>query len=295
MRPLSLDQQYARLAAARRSAERAVDEGRWWQRRRRRDALARLRRREESDGLDAAAADWARQLLADEITNAWARRARGANHRDPRLLEHLPGLAEEASADAIDQAGPDPRLLPLLTVDAAMAIAHEQVAQIRAVVDDPTIHFTRTTIDDKLTVVVQHAASGLRARFTGHPGSSAGVVMSKPWDIPSINPDDPHDGGYDWERFTGLGIGRRLYLAAADLAPQLRWPRGLVSTYAEPLRDRLHAADPFRWDGASCHWCQTRGILWSDAAQSDYYDHPVAPAPPAVAPQLIEVDTRIAY
>ena len=197
MRPLSLDQQYARLAAARRSAERAVDERRWWQRRRRRDALARLRRREESDGLDAAAADWARQLLADEITNAWARRARGANHRDPRLLEHLPGLAEEASADAIDQAGPDPRLLPLLTVDAAMAIAHEQVAQIRAVVDDPTIHFTRTTIDDKLTVVVQHAASGLRARFTGHPGSSAGVVMSKPWDIPSINPDDPHDGGYD--------------------------------------------------------------------------------------------------
>lgn len=293
MRPLSLDQQYARLAAARRSAERAVDEGRWWQRRRRREALARLRRREESDGLDAAAAAWARQLLADEITNAWARRARGANHRDPRLLEHLPGLAEEASADAIEQAGPDPRLLPLLTVDAAIAIALEQVAKIRIVVDDPTIHFTRTTIDDKLTVVVQHAASGLRARFTGRLGSSAGVVMSKPWDIPSINPDDRDDRGYDWERYTGLGVGRRLYLAAADLAPHLRWPHGLVSTHAQPLRERLHHADPFRWDDGCCTWCRAHDILWGDAAESDFHGHPIVPAPPRVAPQLIEVDTRI--
>lgn len=289
MRPLSTQESYERLAAARIRAERAVEGWRWWQRARQREALAALRKREETDGLDAAARDWARELLAVAITDAWARRAPGANRRDPRLLEHLPALAEEASADAIEQAGSDPRLMPLLTVDDTAAIAHEQVAEIRAVIDDRRIYVLRSMSEDGLTVVVQHAASGLRARFTGQPGKRNGGVYSKPWGISSIHPEDPCDRGYNWERYAGLGIGRRLYLAAADLAPHLRWQSGLVSPHAEPLRTRLHNADPFRWDGW-CAWCRTRGIVWSDANPVDFQEHPIAPALPAVSALLIEVE-----
>jgi hypothetical protein len=159
------------------------------------------------------------------------------------------------------------------------------------VVDDPTIYLLRTTTPEgNPMTVLQHAASGLRGRFAVDPFDGFGDVFSKPYDIPSINPDNPHDDGNRWELYAGLGIGRRLYLAAAELHPHIRWRAGIQSPYAAPLRTRLHDADPYHW-GASCTWCNERRIIWREADPTELAEHPITPAPAAIAPRIIEVTT----
>ncbi len=88
--------EYLRRVLDRRHARREVAAAGWWSRRR---ALGRLRELEESDGLESVAQRWARELLRTEIANAWARTSRHSNEWHPRLLERLPGLAEEAAAE----------------------------------------------------------------------------------------------------------------------------------------------------------------------------------------------------
>lgn len=170
--------EYLRRMLNRRHAQREAAAAGGWSRRR---ALGRLRELEESDGLDDAAQRWARDLLRTEIANAWARTSQHANDWHPRLLEHLPDLAEEAAAEAALQAGDDKLLLSLLTAAAAEQIARENVDQVRRVVDDPTIYLLRgTTRDGEPMIVLQHAASGLRGRFTVDPVDGFGDVFSKP-------------------------------------------------------------------------------------------------------------------
>jgi len=280
--------EYLRRVLDRRHARREVAAAGWWSRRR---ALGRLRELKESDGLEAVAQRWARELLRTEIANAWARTSRHSNEWHPRLLERLPGLAEEAAAEAVLQAGDDELLHPLLTAAAAEQIARENVDRVRRVVDDPTIYLLRTTTPDgDPMVVLQHAASGLRGRFAVDPVDGLGDVFSKPYDIPSINPDNPHDDGNRWELYAGLGIGRRLYLAAAELHPHIRWRAGIQSPYAVPLRTRLHNADPYHWAG-HCAWCSERRIIWREAGPAEFSEHPITPAPAAITPRLIEVTT----
>ena len=272
----------------RRRARREVAAAGWWSRRR---AIGQLRELEQSDGLEEVAQLWARELLRTEIANAWARTSRHSNEWHPRLLEHLPDLAEEAAAEAVLQAGDDELLHPLLTAAAAAQIARENVDRVRLVADDPTIYLLHTTTPEGgPMVVLQHAASGLRGRFAVDPVDGFGDVFSKPYDIPSINPNNPHDDGNRWELYAGLGIGRRLYLAAGELHPHIRWRAGIQSPYAAPLRTRLHNADPYHWAG-HCAWCNERRIIWREAEPAEFSEHPITPAPAAIAPRLIEVTT----
>ena len=66
---------------------------------------------------------------------------------------------------------------------------------------------------------------------------------------------------------------------------------GVESPYAAPLRTRLHNADPYHW-GANCTWCNGRRIIWRDADQTELTEHPITPAPAAIAPRIIEVTTN---
>jgi len=220
---------------------------------------------------------------------AWARISPHANQWHPRLLDHLPELAKEAAAAAIEKAWDDPLLRGMLIAPDAERFARENVAAVRQVVDDPTIYLLHTTTPDgDPMTVLQHAASGLRARFAVDHVDGFGDVFSKPYDIPSINPDAPHDDGNRWERYAGLGIGRRLYLAAAELHPHVRWRAGIQSPYAAPLRSRLHNADPHRW-GGRCTWCDENLITWRTATHAELTQHPITPAPPAITPRLVDV------
>ena len=127
-------------------------------------------------------------MLLTEIANAWARTARHSNEWHPRLLEHLPSLAEEAAAKAVLQAGDDELLHPLLTAAAAEQLARENVERVKRVVDDPTIYLLRTTTPEGSPMtVLQHAASGLRGRFAVDPDDGFGTVFSKPYEAPRVS------------------------------------------------------------------------------------------------------------
>lgn len=255
----------------------------------RRKAVARLRELEKTDGLEEATQQWARVLLRREIVRAWARISPHANPWDPRLLGHLPTPAENAAAAALEKAGNDPLLRSMLTAHDAKHIVRENVTAVQNVINDSTIYVLHTlTPDGEPMTVLQHAASGLRGRFAIDPIDGFGDIYSKPYHVPSINPEAPHDDGSHWERYARLGIGRRLYLAAAALYPHARWRVSVMSSHAQPLRSRLHNADPYRW-AAHCGWCQTRPINWRTASPSAFAQHPITPAPAAIVPQLVYV------
>ncbi|WP_065569696.1 hypothetical protein [Microbacterium oleivorans] len=277
---------YVRIREDRRYAEREAERAwGWWSRKR---AAAALRELEETDGLAAAAEEWARILIYEELERAWAQTSPGANAWHPRLLSHLPQLAPAVVAAASERPNVDTLVQRHLTQQAVTAIATHKVAEIQKVVTDPKIYIRHGTNEGDPMTVVQHAASGLRARFTVRALDGRGVVFSKPYAIASIDPDDPDHQGQGWERYVGLGIGRRLYLAAAAFHPRTRWSSDLVSQHAQPLRSRLHAADPYVWSG-ECSWCDDRLIVWQTADPAVFDPHPLTPAPPAVTPRFIDV------
>ena len=120
-------------------------------------------------------------------------------------------------------------------------------------------------------LVVQHKASGLRARF--HPAADRlGTVYAKSYKIDSIDPDAPGKS-QDWSYYVGLGIGRRIYLAGAGLLPDRRWALGEVTTEAATLcavgctaptptggkPSRVRGAACAGWIGASHHQRPLRG------------------------------------
>jgi len=121
-------------------------------------------------------------------------------------------------------------------------------------------------------LVVQHKASGLRARFHVDSGDEPGLIYSKPYKIESIDPDAP-GVLLAWEAYVGLGIGARLYQAGADLVPGQRWAHGTIQEPARAVRRRLHAREPYRWQ-SSCTWCQERGVDWHTATAADFTGHP---------------------
>lgn len=277
---------YVRIREDRRYAEKEAAQA-WapWSRKRRNAALREL---EEKDGLAAAAEEWARILIYEELGRAWAQTSPGTNAWHPRLLSHLPQLAPDVVSAASARPGVDALVRGHLNQQAVTAIAHHEVDEIQKIVTDPTIYYRHGTDEGDPATIVQHAASGLRARFTVRAYDGRGVVFSKPWVIPSIDPDDPDHRGQGWERYIGLGIGRRLYLAAASFHPNTRWSTDVVSGEAQPLRSRLHAADPYKWSG-ECSWCEDRRIVWQTASPAVFAPHPRTAAPAAVAPHLINV------
>ena len=112
---------------------------------------------------------------------------------------------------------------------------------------------------------MQHKVSGLRARF--HPAADKlGTVYAKSYKIDSIDAAAPGKS-QDWNDYVGLGIGRRIYMAGAELLPDQRWALGEVTTEAaQALRRRLHGVEPYRWQADACSWCSLRGLDWRFAS-----------------------------
>lgn len=140
--------------------------------------------------------------------------------------------------------------------------------------------------DDYLIAVVQHVASGLRARFT-MPKSRRGVggVFSRPYSIASIDPDPNQIDarGWEWQRHAGLGIGTRIYLHGAQQFPGVRWSASVTNEASEGVRRKLHLVDPWRW-AVTCEWCTAHDIDWLSAEPRTFAQHQRPPTSRAIVP-----------
>jgi hypothetical protein len=171
-----------------------------------------------------------------------------------------------------------PEVKEMITSTFIESNARREINELAVIAASPElIHEYDRDYEGKLRLWVQHVASGLRAVFTLH-GDGFGRVESKSYKLGSIDPQKPGTLD-DWGRYTGLGIGRRLYEKAHELEPTVRWGAGVLSEYSAPLRRRLHSADPYVWDWSSCLWCDAnlrkQGIHhWMDASRSSFVGHP---------------------
>jgi hypothetical protein len=170
------------------------------------------------------------------------------------VVEALPPLAKRLSPEGIEE------------------LIRAEIARRQAIAADPVllVHHRPAELDKvqahrtgEQWLIVQHQASGLRARFMYHPDKAEGKVYSRPYGIDSIDlnrVEDREDRAPKWRDYTGLGIGTRLYLRAAQELPNVRWGATSVSPYAEPLRTKLHTLDPWRWRSRTC----TCYAAWSE-------------------------------
>lgn len=145
------------------------------------------------------------------------------------------------------------------------------MAELSEVATSTTFLHRETRTEKEVRVVIQHVESGLRAEFTVED-SGFGEVMSKSGHIMSLDAEKPGDA--DHRTYAGLGIGRRLYRHAQAKYPGIRWRAGSLSVYAEALRSRLHAQDPYHWEGP-CTWCGDNLPLgWKKSTPSSFAGHP---------------------
>jgi len=166
-----------------------------------------------------------------------------------------------------------PELLELLSAPAVHAVLTRQRDQVREVAADTEL-FTRQRPDGLL--IVQHAASGLRARFEldeAQPGVGRfGSIYAKHYKIASIDPSGAEGRPH---LFEGLGIGAMIYRRAAAEYPDVRWRGGTLTEAAHALRRRLHNEDPYIW-AAWCQLCDRHfqdGKDWSQRAREDFPTH----------------------
>jgi len=221
----------------------------------------------------------AHQVISDSYSAIIAERPNPLRHR------FHPSRAETLEADIellTDRARSDTRLMhdrraaELVTAARVRAYLEGNHARRARVVSDPVL--LNNAHSASFTFTVQHRASGIRARFEdGAENDAHGVplwtVYSKQHDVPGIGEQgDPDD--HDAMEWRGLGIGTRVYEEGARLRPDVRWRNGSpVSAEAQGVRRKLHASDPYRWQGR-CDWCEQRGIDWMGAEPSDFADHP---------------------
>lgn len=207
------------------------------------------------------------QLVADVAREAAAAAGR------PGRLPHGAGWGSSGRL-ASQRADVLPALVEQLTPAAVRNKMDAERAIVRRVAADPHM-LTREFADGSF--MVQHRASGLRAQFTlvdSRPGCGPfGSIMSKHYRLPDLDPD-PADKP-DPELYEGLGIGEKVYLHGAGLAPGVRWAGSAPAVGAHALRRRLHKIDPYIWEG-ECLICLgyfQDNKEWSDRSQSDFPVH----------------------
>lgn len=234
------------------------------------------------------------------------------SHRNPyhrEVLSQLDDLSRRTATAALQSKAPTissaaafgqqwlaySHVAQLLTAERTESLIVRIVNVLREIANDPVfLYRPYITADGTSGYRVQHKASGLRGDFTlsetGRP--HIGTVFSKPYNLRSIDPDN-HPGEIlnDWERYVGLGIGKKLYQAAAQLMPETRWQSSVASTYAAGARTRLHLADPWRWQGSGCTWCHDHDTLWAEASPEFFADHPRAELPGDV--ELVDVTPAV--
>lgn len=208
-------------------------------------------------------------LLDQVVPFIMERRGIHGGYRD--VVDALPPLAGRLSRPAVEQ------------------FIRAEIARRQAVAADPVLLVKRQPAElhdaqahraGEQWLIVQHKASGLRARFMYHPErpDRDGTVYARPYGIDSIDPErveNPENRAPEWRAYAGLGIGTRLYLRAAEELPDVRWGGTSFSEYAEPLRAKLHAMDPWRWRSRTCTCYATWDGLAREAADQVAHD----PAP----------------
>lgn len=198
-------------------------------------------------------------VLRQDVTRFnQARWDRPRNHFHPRILEDLEELADYVSSgegkeiNTYQAVRGIPQLAVRFTPDAVRERVRGEVGRRQQIAASSLLLVAET----HLGLVVQHQASGIRARFTREPGGR-GLVFSKPYRIASIDPStdvitDKVDVAPRWHEYAGLGIGARVYRHGAALMPEVRWRIAAVSDAASRLRARLHTEDPWRWESDRC-------------------------------------------
>ncbi|WP_134196044.1 hypothetical protein [Curtobacterium sp. PhB25] len=273
----------------------------WWARADLRTARAAVL--EADDAVREAADDAAASILHTEFCQLRDSAARNPYH--PNIAADIDSWAERTvtaartveidTRDGLDVTSwlDFPELAERLTVDAARSLIRRGVTELTRIVESDAFLLRWGTFDGEEVVDVQHQASRLRARFTRLGGERAGfgMIMSKPYNLGSVDPDDPHQHDHpDWRKFVGAGIGRKLYFAGASLMPELRWESHTVAPQATALRRRLHSADPYRW-AAHCDWCDAHDVYWRDAPPTTFASHPRTelhvPVPTFITPETL--------
>ncbi|MFI8528470.1 hypothetical protein ACIGB8_28710 [Promicromonospora sukumoe] len=196
---------------------------------------------------------------------------RGVHDGFSDVVDDLPPLAHRLSPDVIER-------FVRIEIARRQAIAADPVVLVRHQAAE--LHSAQSHRQGEQWLIVQHKASGMRARFMHRPDRDDrdGTVFARPYDIDSIDPDrieNPQDRAPEWRDYAGLGIGTRLYLRAAEELPDVRWGGTSYSQYAEPLRAKLHAIDPWRWRSRTCTCYAAWGDLTPQTAAEVAHD----PAP----------------
>lgn len=151
------------------------------------------------------------------------------------------------------------RLLgPMLAVDEiADAIEEEAVARAAHVSPAPT--WVPGAVGAGMA---QHQSSGLHVTFG--PGTPPGPGEHGPFGSVSSS----SVMGVD-DRFTGLGVGTRMYVLGAKMIPGVRWDSGILTDGSLGVRIKLHANDPYIWRNPECPKCgSASGISWRSMSQA---------------------------
>ncbi|WP_253869276.1 hypothetical protein [Promicromonospora umidemergens] len=228
------------------------------------------------------------ELAAEDITTSMDRfqsvQQTLRNPFHPRTLEILDEVVafimehrgvRDGFADVVDDLPPLAKRLNRAGIEEYIRV---EIAHRQAVAADPVLLVQHRPAElnkvqshraGEQWLIVQHKASGLRAQFMYHPGEVEGKVYSRPYGIASIGPDrveDPQNRAPEWQDYAGLGIGTKLYRRAAEELPDVRWGATSVSPYAEPLRTKLHALEPWRWRSRMCTCYEAWGGLTPQAS-----------------------------
>lgn len=101
-----------------------------------------------------------------------------------------------------------------------------------------------------------HHATGIMASFYLE-ASGLGQVVAKSYSNPLIDTTwVPRAArGVMPKHFYGYGVGRRLYLTAHTLWPDIRWEDAALRSTSHALRSRLHEIDPYTWHDKTCPAC----------------------------------------
>lgn len=231
-----------------------------------------------SDGWDTLAM----RVVDERLRRHFDQHEGGRNPFHPRVLAELDAVADIATTDEFDEnyqvtdaTRHAPELAARFARPEVVRLVLGEVERLQAVARSTVMLVEHQTDErEREVLVVQHQASGLRARFTrGRNG--VGTVFAKPYSITSIDPSQPEDDEHrapDWWVYVGLGVGRRIYDHAATLLPEERWRAGTQTGAAMALRGRLHTKDPWRWQSRDCS-CFAMWDAFSNPAEASVATH----------------------
>lgn len=185
-------------------------------------------------------------------------------------------------------------LAHLITASSLRTLVDGKVAQLHTISQDPAFNIGcwcgQRAGCACSSFIVEHHASGLRARCHERAEDGTWGIFPKPWNVGS-----PSGNQEDGQRYVGLGIGRWLYTVAASRRPRARWRAdAVIQPAALAVRQALHRENPFIWDSGAygCDWCRDRKLEWGVATQNDFLAHPVMAPRRFPAPRLRFFDYR---